>query len=158
MLTWCHSLSMPAGNALSLEIHKSWVFAICIRSSAQRSSYGTPVWISRESASSAWMKRSALRTELQCTPTPMQNSSLYWPMNHTRLGALESMLGWHTAHSSPTRLLKTHHRTFRGSQSMAFSRLTKGKLNSLLVAMHFYKYRTMKMELHIANVYHLVDV
>ena len=51
-------------------------------------------------ASSTSMKSSGLRTEPWCTPTPIPNSSLYWPLTRTQLGALRYM-NWMTgtAHS-----------------------------------------------------------
>ena len=82
-----------------------------------------------------------------CTPTPMPNSSLYWPWTHTWLRASEYM-PWviHTAHSSTPRLRKAHHRTFLGTWSKAFLRLMKAKWISLFSAMYFYySWRTTKM-------------
>ena len=115
-------LSIPAFNALSLEIHSSWVSAMKTRSSVKRSSHGAPVWNSRNIASSTRMKSSGLRTEPWCTPTPTLNSSLYWPLTHTWLWALE-YIAWMTctAHSLTPRLLEAHHRTFLGIRSQAYS-------------------------------------
>ena len=82
----------------------------------QRSSYGTLVRNSRESTFSTRMKSSGLRAEPWCTPTVAPNSSLCWPLTHTRLRALEYTT-WMTctAHSSTLRVYKTsiyyHHVT-----------------------------------------------
>ena len=70
MLTLSPLFSMPSFHALSFDTHSSRVSAITARSSAYRSSHGTPVQNSCDSASSTNMKRTD-----PSTPTP--NSSLY---------------------------------------------------------------------------------
>ena len=87
-------LSMPAFPALGLGMHTSWVSVMSTRSSAWRSSHSPPEQNSRESTSSTRMKSSGLRTEPWCTPTPMPNPSLYWPL--TRSKYWSSCPGWHT--------------------------------------------------------------
>ena len=69
-----------------------------------------------------------LRAVGRRTPTPMPDSSQYWPLTCTRLRALEYMPSMtHTVHSSTLRLLKAHHRPFLGTWSKAFSRSMKAK-------------------------------
>ena len=76
MLTWSSLLSIPSFHALSLKRHSSWVFVMSFsnRSSVRRSSHGTPMLNSCESASSTGMKSSGLRAESSCTLIPTPNS------------------------------------------------------------------------------------
>ena len=128
MLTQNPLLPMPVLDSLSLEIHSPGCLRWAQCHQHKRSSHSTPVQNSCESASSTRMKSSELRTDPWCTPTPMPNSSLYWPLTCAQLWSLEYM-PWMTctAHFSTPRLFKAHHRTFLGIQSKAFSRLTKAK-------------------------------
>ena len=66
MLTLSPLFSMPSFHALSFDTHSSRVSAITARSSAYRSSYGTPVRNSCDSCSTN-MKRRGLRTDPWCT-------------------------------------------------------------------------------------------
>ena len=99
MLTLSPLRSIPSFHTFNLAMHYSSESAITARSSAYRSSHGTPVRNWRERASSTRMKSKGLRTDPWCTPTP--NSLLYWPLTQTRL--LTSVyMPWmtRTAHSS----------------------------------------------------------
>jgi hypothetical protein len=88
---------------------------------------------SRDNASNTMMKSSWLRTDPWCTPTPTQNSSLYWLLTRIQLLTLVYM-AWMilTAHSSTPRLLKAHSSTFLRPRSNAFSWSTKAIYRGLL--------------------------
>ena len=111
--------SMASFHIKSLLTHSSSESAMMTRSSAYRSSQGTPARNSRDKASSTMMKS-------RWTPTFNSNSLLKPSPTRTRLRALAYIL-WtnRTIHSSTPSFLRAHQITFRGTRSNAFSRSTK---------------------------------
>ena len=106
--------------------HSSSDSAMITRSSAKRSSQGTPERNSRDKASSTMMKSSGLRTDPWWTPTFTSNSSLYPSLTRIRLRAFAYIpCTSRTIHSSTPSFLSAHQMTFRGTGSNAFSRSTK---------------------------------
>ena len=116
MLTWSPLLSMSSPTHIEI----GDTLLLVVRDEHQVISvgafHGTPVWNSRNSASSTRMNSNGLRIQPWCTTTPMPNSSLCWPLTHTRLQTLEFMPRMtYTDHSSTPRFLQAHHRTFLGN-------------------------------------------
>ena len=108
------------------------------RSSAYRSSQGTPERNSCDKASSTMMKSSGLSTDPWWTPTFTSNSSLYPSPTRTRLRAFAYIpCTSRTIHSSTPSFLSAHQMTFRGTRSNAFSRFTKAMLSLLLAGRYF---------------------
>ena len=96
--------SIPSFQTFNLAMHFSSKSAIMTRSSAYRSSHGTPEQNRRDRASSTSMKSKGLRTDPWCTPT--LTPSLYWLLTRTRLLTSVYMpCMTRTAHSSTPKLL-----------------------------------------------------
>ena len=119
-------LSMTPYHIKSLLTHTSRESAMMTRSSAYRSSQGTPAPNSRDRASSTMMKSKGLSTDPWWNPTFIPNSLLKHSSTRTRLRAL-AYIHWtnHAIHSSTPSFLRAHQITFRGTRSNAFSRSTK---------------------------------
>ena len=118
--------SMASFHIKSLLTHSSRESAMMTRSSAYRSSQGTPALNSRDKASSTMMKSKGLSTDPWWTPTFTSNSLLKPSPTRTRLRAL-AYIPWTncTIHSSTPSFHRAHQITFRGTRSNAFSRSTK---------------------------------
>ena len=118
--------SMASFHIKSLLTHSSRESAMMTRSSAYRSSQGTPARNSRDKASSTMMKSKGLSTDRWWTPTFTSNSLLKPSPTWTRPRAL-AYIPWtnRTIHSSTPSFLRAHQITFRGTRSNAYSRSTK---------------------------------
>ena len=118
--------SMAYFHIKSLLTHSSRESAMMTRSSAYRSSQGTPARNSRDKGSSTMMKSKGLSTDPWWTPTFTSNSLLKPSQTRTRLHPL-AYIPWtsRTIHSSTPSFLRAHKITFWGTRSNAFSRSTK---------------------------------
>ena len=118
--------SMASFHIKNLLTHSSRESAKMTRSSAYRSSQGTPAQNSWDKASSTMMKSKGLRTDPWWTPTFTSNSWLKPLPTRTRFRSL-AYIPWtnFTIHSSTPSFLRAHQITFRGTWSNAFSRSTK---------------------------------
>ena len=125
--------SMASFHIKSLLTHSSRESAMMTRSSAYRSSQGTPARNSRDKASSTMLKSKGLSTDPWWTPTYTSNSLLKPSPTRTRLRAL-AYIPWtiSTIHSSTPSFLRAHQITFRGTRSNAFSRSTKDHIKPLV--------------------------
>ena len=105
------------------------------RSSAYRSSQGTPARNSRDKASSTMMKSKGLSTDPWWTSTFTSNSWL--KPTQTRLCKL-AYIPWtnRAIHSSTPSFLRAHQITFRRTRSNAFSRSTKAIKSLMFTARH----------------------
>ena len=118
--------SMASFHIKSLLTHSSRESAMMTRSTAYRSSQGTPAQNSRDKASSTMMKSKGLSTDPWWTPTFDTSNSLLKPSpTRTWLRAL-AYIPWtnRTIHSSTPSFLRAHQITLWGTRSNAFSRST----------------------------------
>ena len=128
-LSFLHLPSTPSPWLLSIS-RASWHIPLgsqmMTRSSAYRSSQGTPARNSRDKASSTMMKSKGLSTDSWWTLTFTSNSLLKPSPTRTWLRPL-ACIPWTncTIHSSTPSFLSAHQITFRGTRSNAFSRSTK---------------------------------
>ena len=142
---------------------KHYIFCgLKTRTSAYKSSHGTPVFNSLDKASKTRIKSKELNTDPWCTPTFTPNSSLSWLLIRTRLFAPIYMLWttW-TAHSSTPSFLIAHQITLRGTRSKAFSKLTKTKKIGFWTTTYFSCISGIstknEAKLHFINIHHLSD-
>ena len=157
MFTWNPLDSNPSFHALTRSTHSSKEVAMITRSSTKNSSQGTPTLKSLDKASSTMIKSRGLRTEPWWTPTPISNSSLYSEPTLTRLCALLYIACTRrTIQSLTPTFLITHHKTFRGTRSNAFSRSTKAKNRVRFLSLRSFLDKNFSWTWRMTNIASLV--